>query len=208
MLGAATSCQELGDTSKAIEYYKKALELKPLDSDIAYYIAALYGEQEDYANAKVYLEKSIAFNKNNKQAIDYLNSIEEMDKSNMLNEAISLYEENKYDESFVKLNKLLEKDSKNAYALYYRGMIYDSKEKHYDAIKDLKNAYSLNKDFAICPYMIASNYDALKKYKDAIEYYEMYANSDVPNDDYKKYAHDRAQELKEENAPANTTATK
>ena len=35
MLGAATSYQELGDKDKAIEYYQKAFELKPMDSDIA-----------------------------------------------------------------------------------------------------------------------------------------------------------------------------
>lgn len=203
MLGAATSYQELGDKDKAIDYYKKALELKKVDSDIAYYIAVLYGEKEDYENAKTYLSKAIAFNKNNKQAIEYLQSINETEDSNLLNNAIANYEAEKYDESLADLNKLLEKNANNDYARYYRGMIYDSKGKRYDAILDFKKAYELNKDFKICTYMIASNYDALKKYNDAIKYYELYANSDVPDDDYKKYASARAEELKEN---ANNTA--
>ena len=206
MIGAASSYQELGETDKAIEYYKKALELKPLDTDIAYYIAVLYGDKEDYQNAKIYLGKSIAFNKNNVQARDYLNSIEQMDRGNLLNAAINKYEQNKYDESLQDLNKLLSRDSNNAYALYYRGMIYDSKEKHSEAIKDFEKAYSLNKDITICPYMIATNYDSLKNTKEAIKYYEMYSNSNVEDDDYKKYAKARAQELKE--SAENTTATK
>lgn len=206
MLGVASSYQELGDIQKAIDYYKKALELKPIDSDIAYNIAALYGQEEDWENAKNYLSKSIAFNKNNKQAIEYLNSIKEMERSNLLNNAISKYEENKYDESLKDLNTLLGQDEKNAYALYYRGMIYDSMEKHFEAIKDFKNAYAINKEFTICPYMIATNYDALKKYKEAIEYYDLYANSNVEDDDYKKYAKDRAQELRD--SSVNTTAAK
>ncbi len=197
MLGAATCFQELGDKDKAIEYYKKALEFKPVDSDIAYYIAALYGEKEDYVNAKIYLGKSIAFNKNNQQAIDYLHSIEEMDRANLLNEAINKYEAQKYDESLSDLNKLLAKEPKNGYALYYRGMIYDAQSKHNEAIADLKKAYEINKEFTICPYMIASNYDSLEKYKEAYEYYTMYANSNVEDDDYKKYAAARAEELKE-----------
>jgi len=205
MLGVATSYQELGDKDRAIDYYKKALELKPVDSDIAYYIAVLYGEKEDYTNAKNYLGKAIAFNKNNKQAIEYLKSIDEMDMGNLLNDAIAKYEAEKYDEALSDFNKLISKNSNNDYALYYRGMIYDSKGKHNEAIADLKKAYELNKDFTICNYMIASNYDALKKYKEAIEYYELYANSDVPEDEYKKYANDRAQELKEN---ANSTAKK
>ncbi len=197
MIGVATSYQELGDKNKAIEYYKKALELKPLDSDIAYYIACLYGDNEDFINAKEYLQKSIAFNKNNKQAAEYLQSIEESDRANLLNDAIALYESNNYDESLVKFNELLSKDSKNSYALYYRGMIYDTKEKRNEAIADLKNAYKLNNEFTICNYLIASDYDALGKFKDAYTYYTAYANSDVQDDEYKQYAKARAEELKE-----------
>ena len=197
MIGVATSYQELGDKENAIEYYKKALSLKPLDSDIAYYIACLYGEKEDYKSAKEYLQKSIAFNKNNTQAVEYLQSIEEADKSNLLNDAIALYEANKYDESLVKFNELLSKDSQNSYALYYRGMIYDTKEQRNEAIADLKKAYNLNKEFSICNYLIASDYDAMGKYKDAYTYYTAYANSEVQDDEYKQYAKARAEELKE-----------
>ena len=87
ILGVATSYQEMGDRTNAITYYKKALELKPIDSDIAYAIACLYGEAEDYANTKEYLQKAIAYNKNNTQAIEYLQSIEDMEQSNLLNDA-------------------------------------------------------------------------------------------------------------------------
>ena len=197
MVGVATSYQELGDNQKAIEYYKKALELKPVDSDIAYYIACLYGENEDYQSAKDYLQKAITFNKNNTQAIEYLQSIEEADRSNLLNEAIALYEENKLDESFIKFNELLSKDKQNSYAFYYRGMIYDTKEKKIEAIADLKQAYDLNKEFTICNYLIASDYDALGKYKDAYEYYNAYASLNIQDDEYKQYAKARAEELKE-----------
>ncbi len=196
MLGVASSYQELGETQNAIEYYKKALDLKPLDSDIAYYIGALYSELEDYNNAKIYLTKSVTFNKNNTQASQLLASINEADNANLLNDAIAMYEANKIDESLAKFNQLLSKDPKNAYALYYRGMIYDSKEKRNEAIADLKKAYDLNKDFTICNYMIASNYDALNKYKDAYNYYIAYANSNAEDDDYKKYAKARSEELK------------
>ena len=196
-MGAATSYNELGNKDKAIEYYKKALEIKKIDSDLAYYIAVLYGEKEDYENAKNYLGKAIAFNKNNKQAIEYLRSIDEMDMGNLLNAAIEKYDNEKYDEALTDFNKLISRNAKNDYALYYRGMIYDSKGKHNEAISDLKKSFELNKDFTICPYMIASNYDALKKYKEAMEYYQMYADSDVPDDDYKKYAKARAEELRE-----------
>lgn len=197
MIGTASSYQQMGDKQNAIEYYKKALELKPIDSDIAYYIACLYGENEDYDNAKIYLNKAITFNKNNTQAVEYLNSIQDMEKSNMLNDAIALFDDNKLDESFTKFNEILSKDPENSYALYYRGMIYDTKEQRNEAIADLKKAYSLNKEFTNCNYLIASDYDALGNYKEAYNYYLAYANSDVEDDEYKQYAKARAEELKE-----------
>ncbi len=207
MLGVATSYQELGDRDNAIEYYKKALEIKPVDSDIAYYIAVLYGEKEDYVNAKDYLQKAVTFNKNNKQAVEYLASIQEVEDSNLLNDAIAKYDAEDYDKSLAEFNQILAKDKNNAYALYYRGMIYDSKEKRNEAIADLKRAYELNKDFVICNYMIATEYDSLEKYKEAYEYYNFYAASNAQDDDYKKYAAARAEELKEY-AKSTTTSKK
>ena len=143
------------------------------------------------------IQKAITLNKNNQQAVEYLASIEESDKSNLLNDAIALYDENRLDESLVKFNELLSKDKQNSYALYYRGMIYDTKEQRNEAIADLKQAYNLNKEFTICNYLIASDYDALGEYKDAYTYYTAYANSEVQDDEYKQYAKARAEELKE-----------
>ena len=120
-----------------------------------------------------------------------------MEQSNYLNDAITKFDENKLDESLAMFNEILSKDPENSYALYYRGMIYESKEKRNEAIADLKKAYSLNKDFTNCNYLIASDYDALGKYKEAYQYYLEYANSDVQDDEYKQYAKARSEELKE-----------
>ena len=64
------------------------------------------------------------------KAIEYLKSSEDMDMANLLNDAIAKYESENYDEALVDFNKLISKNANNDYALYYRGMIYDSKEKH------------------------------------------------------------------------------
>ena len=196
IIGVASSYKELGQLDNAIEYYKKALKIKPIDSDLAYYIGCLYGEKEDYQNARDYLEKAIVFDKNNLKAKEYLESIDESMLANLLNDAITLYEDSNYDESLSKLNEYLAHDENNAYALYYRGMIYDAKEKRNEAIADLSKAYEFNKEFTICNYLIASDYDALGKFKEAYNYYSAYATSDVQDDEYKQYAKARAEELK------------
>ena len=108
-----------------------------------------------------------------------------------------MYDEQKYDESLAKFNEILAKDTKNAYAYYYRGMIYDAKELRKEAISDLSKALQLNQEFQICNYMIASDYDSLNDYKNAYKYYLAYANSNAEDDQYKEYARTRLEELKE-----------
>ena len=197
LTGIASVYQAMNKSDTAIEYYEEALKLKPADSELAYYIGILYAEKEDYENAKVYVNRAIAINKNNQKAIDFAKSLEEQTNMIALNQAIDLYDAKKFDEALPILNNLITSDNKNSYAYYYRGMIYDENSKRKEAIEDFKKAYELNNEFVIANYLIASDYDAMEKYKDAYSYYEKYASSGAPDDEYKQYAAARAEELKQ-----------
>ena len=198
MIAVASAYQNLNDTNMAIEYYKQALILKPTDSEIAYYIAALYADSERYVDSESWLNKALILNKNNEKAKELLAQIQEQNKSTALNDAIEFYEAEKYDESLALLNKVISTDDKNAYAFYYRGMIYDAQKKLTEAISDFNKALSLNaNDFPILNYMIAADYDTLEKYKEAFNYYNAYINSNAPEDEYKTYAKARIEELKD-----------
>jgi tetratricopeptide (TPR) repeat protein len=199
MLGIASAYQNLENRAKAIEYYQKALSLKPTDSDIAYYIGVLYAEDENNTAAEEYLKKSLALNKNNQKASDYLKSLQQQNNANMLNEAIALYDSQKYDESLNMLNKLLIADPMNAYGYYYRGMIYDTKENKLEAVNNFKNSlkYGSGEDLNIVNYLIAVDLDSLEKYKEAYGYYQKYSFSNAPEDEYKQYAKARLEELKQ-----------
>lgn len=198
MIGIASCYQNMDNTESAIEFYKKALSMKPSDSDVAYYIGALYVDSEKYPEAQEYLNKALSLNKNNEKAQELLSQINEQNKATALNNAIQLYESEKYDESLGLLNDILSKDNQNAYAYYYRGMIYDAKQKAAEAINDFKKALALNStDLLILNYMLAADYDTLGKYKEAFNYYTAYVNSSAQDDEYKEYAKNRAEELKE-----------
>lgn len=199
MLGIASAYQNLENRAKAIEYYQKALSLKPTDSDIAYYIGVLYAEEENNTAAEEYLRKSLALNKNNKKASDYLKSLQDQNNSNMLNQAIALYDSEKYDESLKLFNKLLVADPMNAYGYYYRGMIFDVKENKADAVNNFKNALKFGsaEELNIVNYLIAVDLDGMEKYKEAYPYYQKYSTSNAPDDEYKQYAKTRLEELKQ-----------
>lgn len=195
MLGAASAFQNLGDNDKAIQYYKEAFKLAPTNSDIAYYIAAIYAEKEDISNAQTFAQKAIALNKNNKYAKELLESLNAQISSQNLEKAITLFDEEKYNESLALLNQILSSNPKDAYALYYRGMIYDAQKKYNEAISDYKKAISYNPDLAIVNYLIGVDYDMMEKYKDAMTYYKAFTATYSEDDDFKKYADTRIGEL-------------
>lgn len=196
MLGVASAYQNLNDIDKAIEYYKKALSYAPTDSNIAYYIAALYADKEDWVSAKAFAQKSLALNKTNKDAQELLKTIDSQNNSIALNKAIELFDAEKYDESLSILNSILASDAKYAYALYYRGMIYDTKKKYNEAIADYKKAAGIDPELTIINYLIGVDYDMLEQYKNAVSYYKSFVANYSEEDDYKKYAQTRIGELK------------
>ena len=199
MIGIASAYQNLNDNAKAIEYYQKAFQLNPKDSDIAYYIGVLYAEEDNLGAAEEFLKKSVTLNKNNQKASEYLTSIIQQNNANNLNEAIALYENEKYDESLKLLNKLLISDPMNSYAYYYKGMIFDAKNNQTEAVNSYKNVlkYNNSEDMNIVNYLIASDLDTLGKYKEAYGYYKKYSTSNAPDDEYKQYATARLEELKQ-----------
>jgi len=195
MLGVASAYQNMNNTDKAIEYYKQALTLAPTNSDIAYYIAALYADKEDMENANIYAQKSLALNKTNKQAQELVKNISENLIAQNLDNAIALFDQEKYTESLNLINQVLASDTKNAYALYYRGMIYDTQKKYNQAITDYKKAISVNPDLLIVNYLIGVDYDMQEQYKNAMSYYKAFIATYTEDNDYLKYAKTRIGEL-------------
>ena len=153
-------------------------------------------EKEDWVSAKAFAQKSIALNKTNKDAQELLKTVNSQNNSIALNKAIELFDAEKYDESLSIINSILASDSKYAYALYYRGMIYDTKKKYNEAIADYKKAASIDPEITIINYLIGVDYDMLEQYKNAVSYYKSFVANYTEDDDYKKYAQTRIGELK------------
>ena len=197
LLAIASSYQNSGDNNNALLYYQKAFDMNGKNPDIAYYIAAIYAENNDLVNAQNYAKIAIALNPQYSQAQELLQNIEDNRNSEILQNAMNLYEDEKYTEALDLFNQLLAKDANNSYALYYRGMIYDTQKQYKKAIDDYKKALNNNAELEILNYLIAVDYDMLEQYKEAFNYYKIFANSHAEEDDYKKYSVDRMEELKD-----------
>ena len=199
LIGAAASYQGLNQPQSAIDFYKKALVINPSNKDIPYYLAVLYSDVKDWKNSKTYAEKALVLNSQNKDASDLLAYVNSELSNELLTSAISLFEGGKYDQSLSALNKLLAEDKTNAYAYYYRGMIYDAKNKRNDAINDYLNVQKHNDTMPITNYLIAVDYDILGNLKKAVEFYNKFIESYKTEDDYSKYAKTRLEEISKAN---------
>lgn len=193
--GIAACYKALNNDTQAIEYYKKALNIHS-DSDVAYYIGVLYSEKEDWANSKIYVKKALTINPNNAKAKDLLGSVVEQANIKVVDNAIDLYDKGNYPASLKLLNQVLAEDSKNAYALYYRGLIYDVDKKYALAITDYKKAIQYKSDLSIIYYLLALDYEGLSQFKSALINYKKYVAQTKEENDYKKYSESRVKALK------------
>ncbi len=195
MLGAAAAHQKLNDNNAALEYYKKAFAMRQTDSEIAYTIAALYAAQNKFDDARNYNTKALALNKTNKNALELVDIINQNENAVIITKAIALFDSGKFDESLAGFNKILEKDPKNASALYYRAMIFDEgingKKEYAKAIADYKAALALDPSLVIINYLIGVAYDNLEQPKNALPYFKKFVETYTQEDDFKNYATER-----------------
>lgn len=195
MLGVAASYQALNDYNSAIEYYKKAEQINPQNAEIPYYIGYLYSEQQNWNLAENYLSKAVKMNPQS-EAKELLAYVNQNGSLSILNDGIDLYEKNNFQTALIKFNEVLKKDVNNAYAHYYRGLIYDEQKQYKLAIADYLSVLKNSDEFPIANYMLAVDYDSLNNFKEAYKYFEKFTSVYTTDDEYLKYAKSRMLELK------------
>lgn len=196
LLGAAACYQALENFDKAIEAYQKAEKLAPNNAEIPYYIGYLYSEQQKWLEAESYLKKAVKLNPNS-EAKNLLPYVLQNYSIAALGEAIGLYEKSNFESALTKFNEVLKKESNNAYAYYYRGLIYDEQKKPQLAINDYLQALKNTNELPIANYMLAVDYDSLENYKEAYKYYNTFISAYTTDDEYLQYAKSRMEELKQ-----------
>lgn len=195
LLGAAASYQNLEDLDNAVIYYKKAFVINPNNASIPYYIGYIYSEQQNWSEAQKYLRQALALNPNS-EAKGLLPYVEQNISASSLSDGIKLYESKNFENALAKFNEIIKAEQNNAYAYYYRALIYDEQKKTQLAINDYLDVLKYTKDIPIVNYLLAVDYDGLENYKDAYKYYQQFINNYTTEDEYLNYAKSRAEELK------------
>lgn len=188
--------QALNSNKSAITVYAKALALDSKNPDIMYYLAQAYANDNDNAQAMVYVEKSLDLKPGNPDAKALLTYLNDHYRASMLEEAVSFYEKKEYSNAFPLLEKVLLLNPNEATAYYYCALIYDEQKKYWPALDSYKKALHADPKMDIALYSIAVDYDYLGRYKEALTYYKKYVELVKADNEYTKYAKTRIQGLK------------
>ena len=114
----------------------------------------------------------------------------------VLSNAVQLYETQKFDESIDLFSKVIELSPSNATVYYYRAMAYDAKNEYQKAIDDYKSTLKYAPEMSIAYYSLGVDYDAIGNYQLAKENYKKYVELNLEDNDYRKYAQSRINEIK------------
>ncbi|MBI1933767.1 MAG: tetratricopeptide repeat protein [Ignavibacteriales bacterium] len=139
---------KLKNDSATVSYFKKAIELAPLNSDLRIRFGQILFENRDYTTAAIEMESavkkfpndfvlnfilglSLAQNSDHEGAIPYLRKAVEVnpnDLNSTMSLSFSLHQVKQSDEALKFLERALRIDSKNVQALSLMGMIYENKD--------------------------------------------------------------------------------
>ena len=187
--------QAMNEDKKAIEYYKQAMIKDSNNSDIALYLGQAYLNLEDWDNAKSYLGKAVSLNADNQLAKDLYNYVIEQQEQIVLQRVLDLYSKGQYSNALAVLNNLINQNKNNAFAYYYRGMIFDAQKKYSLAVSEYQKMLSISNSIPEGYYALAVDYEYLNQPQQAFSNYKKYLNVATEENEYTRYAQSRIQEL-------------
>ncbi|MFY0652381.1 MAG: tetratricopeptide repeat protein [Cyclobacteriaceae bacterium] len=187
----AQSFAKLEERQKAMEDFDKAMVENPNESVYNINRGLYYLELTDTLAAKNDFIRALKKRPGNKTALYNLAKISTVEERETLNK--ELYEDNEVSvifsqrayEKFLRgeyRSALRDYDSalywmpKNAEDLMNRGIIKSRLKRPVSAIKDFDKSLKLNKSLVRNYYLIGNAFQTLRKYEDAITYYDFYLN--------------------------------
>ena len=196
----------LGDDEKAEKYYLKALRVNPKLPQIYINLADIYYKQKDMAKGidlmtggicelpdnmvfRHYLARFYMEDAKLDLAIDELEAILEKQPENYdvyYDLGRVHFELGNYDCAIENFENVLEYKSENPLLYYTLAEAYGANDEIDKALSNYLKAIAHNENFAPAYKKVGMLFLAREDFEDAIEYFEDYANFDIPNEEKEK----------------------
>ena len=177
LLKTAKELKNNGQYDKAIEYYKKVLEVDENNLEALFWIGYCLNELGECEEALKYWSRYLELNTNN--AYDWFLK------------GVALYNLGKYEEAIKCSDKALKINPNNAIAWSFKGVILHEQGNYKEAIKCFDKILEINPNFKFAKEKLrelkksllktAINYEDNKHYDKAAEYYKKVLEGDKAN---------------------------
>jgi len=148
------------DIAKAIQAYKKVIELEPTHVEAYNNLGIIYQEMGDFANALEAYQKSIAINPRYEKGHNNL--------------GILLYLTERYEESMEAFQKALAINSQNLESHINLGILFKKRGQMEKAIECYQKALAINPLYGEAHYNIGLLYEQLENFELAIGHYQRF----------------------------------
>lgn len=187
----AASYNSLGNVDKSIEYYQKADNIAPNNTQILYSLAYLYYSKNDVPSARKYVDKALECDPNNPNAQELAKHLVQQASNVVINKVVPMMNKKEYNQARKILENHIMDYPNDFQAFYHLGHIDLATQKNEDAINDFSKAVQLNPYYALSYYSLGLAYDKVKDYKRALDTYEQFLKMETDDNKYTQYVNTR-----------------
>ncbi len=190
----------LNKKQTTFELLNKSMILYPKNSDVYCAFGYIYLQENDIESARKYVNQSLKLNSENNTAIDLLDMVNNAESQKYINQIISSYEAQNYNESMRLVDEALKINKKDAVLYYYKALNYIAQNKYAASTASLYKCLELDKNNVLVYFYLGFAFDNLSEPENALIYYQKFIDL-LPKDDYGEseklnYAKTRINKLK------------
>lgn len=183
ILGMARANYFLNNKQTSLELLNKAMSLYPNNADVFYYFAFIFYKENDIESARNYTNKALNINPNHAFSTQLLDVLNKADSDKYVNQIISSFEAQNYDETMRLINIALSINEKDSNLYYYKGLTYIAMNNYAAATAPLYKSIEIDKNNTIAYFYLALAFDNLDEKENALVYYKKFIEL-LPQDEY------------------------
>ncbi len=192
----AVSLHNTGQLDNAIAEYNKAIAKEAGNAEYHYYLGTAYHQKGDIPKALAAYKKALSLKPGYSEAREMVASIENDQNAADLDKALQAYDHKNYGQAMSLINAVLGRNSQNATAHYYKGLILEAQNKKPAAIQSYRDAIRYDADFADAYYALGVLLDSNSDTAGAKNAFQKYISlSGDRQDESVQYAKERVRSI-------------